>query len=103
MTTPSPLTVTADKAEYNVGDPIVITVDYANAQSQPVSLTVTADAVDANGQAMQATTTVQVNTSVQVALASASVTDSFGNGYAQQSLAGGQAVFAGVVGQPPAA
>lgn len=105
MSTPAPgLTVTADKAQYNVGDPIVVTIQNENGGEQLVDLVVTASAVAADGSTLEGTTTVQVNAAAApLDLQSGQVTDSFGDSYAQQSLDGATAVFASTVGTPPAA
>lgn len=107
MTTPTPpasLTVTADKDTYNVGDAIIVTVD-AGDSVQQVEMTITAVAADASGNALTGTTTVAVNQSTPASLASAELTDSFGDSYTPQGPTAGvsQVVFAGVVGAPPAA
>jgi hypothetical protein len=106
LTTPTPpaLTVTADKAVYNVGDAIIVTVDSPSGEST-VELTVTANATDQAGNGLSGTTTVQVNQSTPVLLGSAAATDSFGDSYTPQGPTSGvsQVVFAGVVGTPPAA
>ena len=107
MTTPTPpaaLTVSADKAEYNVGDAIIVTVDAGDSTVQ-VEMTITANATDASGNALTGTTTVAVNQSAAAVLSGVGVSDSFGDSYTPQGPVDGvsQAVFAGVVGAPPAA
>lgn len=106
MTTPTPteLTVTADKAVYNVGDAIIVTVDAPNGEGT-VELTVTANATDQAGNGLSGSTTVEVSTSTPTVLGSAAATDSFGDTYTPQGPTSGvsQVVFAGVVGTPPAA
>ena len=106
MTTPTPpaLTVSADKATYNPGDAIIVTVATPQGD-QVVELTVTANATDSNGNVLTGTTTVEVNDNTPTMLGSASVSDSFGDSYTAQGPVSGvsQVVFAGVVGTPPAA
>ena len=107
LTTPTPpaaLTVSADKATYNVGDAIIVTVQTAAGETL-VALVVTANATDSLGNALTGTTTVQVNDSTPTLLGSAAVSDSFGDSYTAQGATSGvsQVVFAGVVGAPPAA
>lgn len=105
MTTPAPaLTVSADKAVYNVGDPIFVTADAPSAEGT-VELTVTVNATDQGGNALSGSTTVEVNQSQPTLLGSAAATDSFGDSYTPQGPTSGvsQVVFAGVVGTPPAA
>jgi len=106
LSTPAPggLTVTADKDTYNVGDAIVVTLTLDDGQTVPVSLDVSAQVTDGQGNVLTGTTTVTVNTSQPGTIASGSVSDSFGDVYTQQGdVAGNTVVFAGTVGTPPAA
>lgn len=98
---PAPV-VTTDKASYNPGDPITVTVDYTDPANPGTTLTVTATVTNADG------TTASSNAAVQVGGAPAnplpvSVTDSFGDAYTQTSNQPGTAVFTSTVGTPPAA
>lgn len=102
MTTPAAVTVSADKADYNVGDPITVTVEYPGSTAGQVTLTITAAVTDDTGAVTNATTDVLVNTSTPVT-STVGVTDSFGDVYAEQSNANGTAVLTSVVGTPPAA
>jgi flagellar basal body L-ring protein FlgH len=102
LTTPAaPVTVSTDKTAYNVGDPITVTVEYADPANPGSTLTVTATVTNADGST--ATGTVDVNVGgapaqpLQVA-----VTDSFGGSYTQQSNDPGTAVFTGTVSAVPA-
>ena len=105
MTTPaqpSVPVVTTDKQSYAPGDPITVTVEYADPANPGVTLTITATVTNSDG------TTVSSDASVQVGGAPAnplpvSVTDSFGGSYTQSSNTAGTAVFTGTVGTPPAA
>lgn len=105
MTTPAQptLSVAADQASYNVGDPITVTVSYADSTVASVTLTITASFTDQQGNAATAETTAQVNTS-QSGSMDGTVTDSFGDTYTESSNDGvGTAVFTSTVGTPPAA
>lgn len=103
MTTPaaSAVTVTTDKMTYNVGDPITVTVEYADPSNPGTTLTVTATVTNADGTTAQGTASVQVGT-VAASPLPVSVTDSFGGSYTQQSNEAGTAVFSGVVAAIPA-
>lgn len=106
MTTPAStptLTVTADKASYNVGDTITLNVAYADAASQASPLTVTVTGTDAAGNNVQATTQVLVTTQGPSQPMTISATDSFGDTYSVVSNDGvGAAVLSATVGTPPA-
>jgi hypothetical protein len=84
MTTPvstaPTMSVATDKDSYVVGDTITLTVTYADANAQASDLVVTVNGSDAEGNQVQATTTVQV---VQTASGpmDVSATDSWGNAY----------------------
>jgi hypothetical protein len=98
------LTLTADKAVYNVGDPIEITATYADDEGSLVTLTISGTATDAAGNTASATAEVQVSTPATAQPMDVTVTDSFGDAYAQVSNDGtGTAVFSSTVGSPPAA
>lgn len=110
MTTPVPtptpvpvsaVTVTADKAAYNAGDPIQVTVEYPDPSNPGKTLTVTATVTNLDGTTATGTAQVQVGGTpaqpLQVALS-----DSFGGTYVQASNEGGTAVFTGKVNTPPA-
>jgi len=104
LTTPTPTApvVTTDKAAYNSGDPITVTVEYTDPANPGTTLTITA--VVTNGDGSTATGTAEVT--VGAAPASplpVSVTDSFGDTYTQTSNDAGTAVFTSTVGTPPAA
>ena len=104
MTTPSQptLSLATDQAAYNVGDALTVTVSYADSSVEQVTLTITAEFTDAQGNSATAETTALVNTSASGAM-DGSVTDSFGGTYTEQSNDGvGTAVFTGTVGTPPA-
>ena len=105
MTTPAgqpTLSVAADQPSYNPGDPIVVTVSYADSTVTSATLTITASFTDQQGNSASAETTAQVNTSTTGSM-DGSVTDSFGGTYTEASNAGvGTAVFNGTVGTPPA-
>jgi hypothetical protein len=106
LTTPTPgptLSLATDKTTYDVGDTIVVTATYSDGSTSVVSLTVTATATDASGQAVSADTTVSVNQTTQEVMA-VTVTDSFGDTYAEQDGSPiGTAVFTAMIGTPPAA
>lgn len=105
MTTPTPpasaVTVTTDKSNYNVGDPIQVTVEYADPANPGTTLTVTATVTAPSGD-VTGTTTVQVGATPAEAFPVA-VTDSFGGTYAQQSSDPGVAVFTGTISAIPTA
>lgn len=101
MTTPAPVTVTTDKASYNVGDPIQVTVEYADPGSPGTTLTVTATVTMPDGSNATGIAEATVGAVAAQPLPVA-VTDSFGGTYAQQSSDPGLAVFTGVIATPPA-
>jgi hypothetical protein len=103
LTTPAPaaVTVSTDKAAYNVGDPIQVTVEYQDPSNPGVTLTLTATVTNTDGTTAQGTTQVSVGSAPATPLQVA-VTDSFGDSYTQQSNEPGTAVFTGTVGTPPA-
>ncbi|MCW2930027.1 MAG: hypothetical protein JWM19_989 [Actinomycetia bacterium] len=102
MTTPAaPVTVSTDKASYDVGDPIVVTVEYADPANPGTTVTVTATVTGTTGVPVTGTAQVQVGGAPAQPLPVA-VTDSFGSVYAQQSNApGGTAVFTGTIAAVP--
>jgi hypothetical protein len=106
MTTPAPVTptlsITADKAVYNVGDVLTLTATYSDSSVAPVTLHVTASASDAAGNTVNAEVDVTVNTQAQQAM-QIGVSDSFGDSYTQVSNEGGVAVLTTTIGTPPAA
>jgi hypothetical protein len=106
MSTPAPavtptLAISADKAVYAVGDPIVITAKYSDSSVAPVQMNITASASDAAGNTVNAEISVTVNTAQQQPM-TIGITDSFGGSYTVQSNAAGVAVLDGVIGTPPA-
>ena len=103
MTTPAApaVTVSTDQASYNVGDPITVTVEYADPSNPGQTLTVTATVTNLDGTTATGTASVQVGAAAAVPL-NVAVTDSFGGSYAQQSNVPGTAVFTGTVAAPPA-
>jgi mevalonate kinase len=109
MTTPPApgtptLSLATDAASYIAGQQLTLTATYADSQSNPVTLTISASATDAAGNSASASTTVTV---VEQASESMDVTptDTFGDTYAAGSntLANGTgtAVFTTTV-TPPA-
>jgi hypothetical protein len=109
MSTPAgPITVSvaADKAQYNVGDPLNVTVTYTDSSGTPVTvpLTITADVTDSLGNSASGAVTVEVATGqTTTPTMSVSVTDSFGDTYTPGANSNGTADFTSVVGTPPAA
>ena len=104
MTTPASPTVSVatDKQSYAPGDTIIVTVTYADEQTQTESLVVTATATDSAGNSVQGTATVDVVVSAPQPM-TVSVTDSFGDPYTESpDQPVGTAVFSGTVGTPPA-
>ena len=95
------MTVSADQAVYNVGDPITITVEYPGVAAGSVTLTVSAAVTEPDGSVQSASTDVQVNTSAPQTLA-VGVSDSFSDVYSQVSNDAGTAVFSSTVGPLPA-
>lgn len=106
MTTPAPVTptlsISADKAVYNVGDPITVTADYSDSSVAPVQMNITASATDAAGNTVNAEISVTVNTAEQQPM-TVGISDSFGDVYSIVSNASGVAVLSSVIGTPPAA
>ena len=102
MSTPDqPVVVTTDKASYNVGDPIQVTVEYPDGSNPGATLTLTATVANPDGTQSSGQAQVTVG-AVAAAPLQVSVTDSFGGSYGQQSNDAGTAVFSGIVAQPPA-
>lgn len=103
MTTPAPsVTVTADKTNYAVGDPITITVEYPDAGEPGVTLTVSAQVTSPDGSVATGSADVTVGGTPAQPLP-VEVADSFGDQYAQIQNEPGTAVFTSAVGTPPAA
>lgn len=107
MTTPATvptLTVTTDKASYNVGDVLTLNVAYADAASAAAPLTITVTGTDAAGNTVQSTAQVLVTTTGPSQNVDVTATDSFGDTYALVSNDGTSlAVLQTTVGTPPAA
>lgn len=102
MTTPPQgVTVTADKASYQVGDPITVTVEYPDPANPGTTLTITGTVTAPDGTFASGTTSVQVG-SVPAQALPVAVSDSFGGAYSQVSDDPGTAVFSGTVIAPPA-
>lgn len=105
MSTPTPVTptlaLTTDAPVYNVGDTLTLTAVYSDASSAPLTLTISATAVDANGVSVSATTTATVNTAAQLPM-TVTPSDSFSDTYAEVSNAAGTAVFTTTIAAPPA-
>jgi acyl dehydratase len=102
LTTPAAaVTVSTDKPSYNVGDPITVTVEYADPSNPGTTLTVTATVTNADGSTSTGTVDVSVGATAAGPLQVA-VTDSFGGTYTQQSNDPGTAVFTGTVSAVPA-
>lgn len=100
MTTPAPVTVSTDKTAYNPGDPIQVTVEYADPANPGTTLTITATVAAPSGN-------ITGSVGVQVGAAPAqpfpvTLSDSFGGTYTQQSNDPGTAVFTGTVAPIPA-
>jgi len=105
LTTPTPPAapvVTTDKASYNSGDPITVTVEYTDPANPGTTLTITAVVTNGDGTTSTGTASVQVGAAPATPLP-VSVTDSFGDTYTQTSNDAGTAVFTSTVGTPPAA
>lgn len=104
MTTPDPSApvVTTDKASYQPGDPITVTVEYTDPANPGTTLTITAVVTNGDGSTSTGTASVQVGAAPANPLP-VSVTDSFGDSYVQASNEAGTAVFTSTVGTPPAA
>lgn len=105
MTTPSQptLALSTDKATYNVGDPLTLTVDYSDVNVTTTTMTISASFSDSNGNTITGNTTVDVVTSGPEAM-DGTATDSFGDTY--NELSNDQtstAVFTTTVGTPPSA
>lgn len=106
-TPPAPPVVTADKATYNPGDPITVTVEYTDPANPGTTVTVTAVVTQTDGTTSTGTATVSVGAKPANPLP-VSVTGTFPNGstavsFTQVSNVPGTAVFSGTVGTPPAA
>jgi len=104
LTTPDPSApvVTTDKASYQPGDPITVTVEYTDPANPGTTLTITAVVTNGDGSTSTGTASVQVGAAPANPLP-VSVTDSFGDSYVQASNEAGTAVFTSTVGTPPAA
>lgn len=105
MTTPTPPAspvVTTDKANYNPGDPITVTVEYTDPDNPGVTLTITATVTNPDGSTASGNAQVQVGATPANPLP-VSVSDSAGGSYTQSSNQPGTAVFAGTVSLPPSA
>lgn len=103
MTTPAPsVVVSTDKANYNNGDPITVTVEYPDGGSAGTTLTVTATVTNADGSQSQGQATAQVGAEPGTALPTG-VTDSFNDTYSQVSNDPGTAVFSSTVTVPAGA
>lgn len=103
MTTPAPAApvVTTDKAAYNSGDPITVTVSYTDPANPGTTLTITGTVTNPDGSTSSGTAQVTVGAAPANPLP-VSVTDSFGDSYVQASNDAGTAVFTSTVGTPPA-
>jgi hypothetical protein len=102
LTTPaSGVTVTLDKTDYAVGDPIQVTVEYPDPSNPGTTLTVTATVTAADGTTATGTASANVGAAAAAPL-QVDVTDSFGGTYTQVSNDPGTAVLTGTVGTPPA-
>lgn len=108
MTTPAPAVpvVTTDKTSYNPGDPITVTVTYADPANPGTVLTITGTVTNADGSTSSGTAQVSVG-AVAAAPLPVTVTGTFPDGsagasFSQTSNEAGTAVFAGIVGTPPA-
>jgi len=104
LTTPDPSApvVTTDKASYQPGDPITVTVEYTDPANPGTTLTITAVVTNGDGSTSTGTASVQVGAAPANPLP-VSVTDSFGDSYVQASNEAGTAVFTSTVGTPTAA
>jgi hypothetical protein len=101
LTTPPSVVVTTDKTDYNVGDPIQVTVEYPDLSTPGTALTVTATVHQPDGTTVTGEATAQVG-AVAAEPLPAEVTDSFGDVYTQQSNVAGTAVFTSTISTPPA-
>lgn len=107
MTTPDAnnptMTLTTDKASYNVGDTLTLTVTYSDSNSVAQDMTITVSGKDTDGNEVSATTKVQVITGGTPGSMEISATDSFGNEYTVNSNDGtSTAVLTTTIGSPPA-
>lgn len=107
MTTPDAnnptMTLTTDKASYNVGDTLTLTVTYSDSNSVAQDMTITVSGKDTDGNEVSATTKVQVITGGTPGSMEISATDSFGNTYSVTSNDGtSTAVLTTTIGSPPA-
>jgi mevalonate kinase len=88
MSTPTPgtptLSLSTDAPSYVAGQALTLTAVYADSQSNPVTLNITAQATDSAGNTASATTTAVV---VETASESMDVaaSDDMGNSYTEQS------------------
>lgn len=97
MSTPAPAVIVAtDKPAYNHGDPISVTVEYADPANPGVTVTLTAVVTAPGGATDQGTATIQVGGTPAQPF-QVSVSDSDGNTYTQLSSAPGTAVFTGTL------
>jgi hypothetical protein len=102
LTTPAPsVVVSTDKANYDINDPIVVTVQYPDGGVPGTVLTVTATVTNADGSQSSGQATAEVGAVAGQALA-VGVTDSFGDDYALVSNDPGTAVLSSTIGTPPA-
>jgi hypothetical protein len=99
---PAAPVVTTDKASYNPGDPITVTVEYTDPANPGTTLVISASVTNPDGSTSAGSVSVQVGGSPANPLP-VSVTDSFGDAYVQVSNEAGTAVFSSTVGTPPAA
>lgn len=103
MTTPTPAApvVTTDKAAYNAGDPITVSVSYTDPANPGTILTITGTVTNADGSVSSGTAQVTVGAAPANPLP-VTVVDSFGDSYVQVSNEAGTAVFTSTIGTPPA-
>ena len=108
MTTPAApaaptISLATDKASYNVGDTLTLTVTYADAQSQASNLTIDVSASDSQGHTVTSSVTVVVTQTATEGM-TVTATDSFNGTWTLVSNDGkGTAVLSTVIGTPPAA
>lgn len=92
--------VTLDKQSYQVGEAIMVTVEYPDPGNPGKTLTVTAMVHGTDGTTATGTATAQVGATPAQPL-QVSVSDSFSGTYSLQSNANGTAVLTGTVVAPP--
>lgn len=100
VASPITVSVTTDKTVYNVGDAIDVSVTYTDSSKVTHSLTVTATVSDAQGNTGTGTATATVEAGQ--ATLPVTVTDNFGDVYAEASNSGGAAKHTSTVGPVPA-